>query len=90
MGVLTRAHGRSLFAALLLVAAALVGCFSARQPPCAFSCAADGVCPAGYSCGTDGVCHHDNDPGTCDIPSQIDAGDAGDAGADDGAAVTGD
>ena len=61
MAVLTR----SLFAALLLAAAALAGCFSARQPPCAFSCAGDGVC------------HHDDDPGTCDIPAQIDAGDAG-------------
>ena len=71
MAVLTRS--RSLLAALLLAAAALAGCFSARQPPCAFSCAADGVCPAGYSCGTDGVCHHDNDPGTCDIPAQADA-----------------
>ena len=84
MGVLTRS--RSLLAALVLVAAALAGCFSARQPPCAFSCAADGLCPTGYSCGTDGVCHHDNDPGACDIPGQIDAGGAGDAGADDGGA----
>jgi hypothetical protein len=75
---------RALVAALLLAAAA-AGCFSARQPPCAFSCAADGRCPAGYSCGTDGVCHHDDDPGQCDISSQIDAGDAAtgnDAGAD--------
>jgi hypothetical protein len=82
VAILTRS--RALFAALLLAAAALVGCFEARQPPCAFSCAADGVCPAGYSCGTDGVCHHDNDPGACDIPSQIDAGDAAsdDGGAD--------
>jgi len=78
---------RSLFAALLLAAAALAGCFSARQPPCAFSCAGDGVCPAGYSCGTDGVCHHDDDPGVCDVPAQIDAGDAG---ADDGGATDAD
>jgi hypothetical protein len=72
VGVLTRS--RSLCAALLLAAAALAGCFSARQPPCAFSCAADGVCPSGDSGGTDGVCHHDNDPGTCDISAQADAG----------------
>ena len=81
MGVL--ASARVLLLTLLMAAAA--GCFSARQPPCAFSCAADGVCPAGYSCGTDGVCHHDDDPGACDIPAQIDAGDAAtdqDAGAD--------
>jgi hypothetical protein len=84
VGVLTR----SLVAALLFAAAALAGCFSARQPPCAFSCAADGVCPAGYSCGSDGVCHHDNDPGSCDIPAQIDAGDAAaDATAMDGAST---
>jgi len=86
VAVLTRRRPRtrSCVAALLLAAAALAGCFSARQPPCAFSCAADGVCPAGYSCGADGVCHHDNDPGACDIPAQIDAGGAAtdDGGAD--------
>jgi hypothetical protein len=47
------------------------GCFSPRQPACAFSCAADGVCPAGYSCQDDGVCHRDDGQGTCDIPAQI-------------------
>ena len=84
MGVLTRSRSHALCAALLFAAAALAGCFSARQPPCAFSCAADGVCPAGYSCGTDGVCHHDNDMGSCDIQAQIDGGNAGanDGGAD--------
>jgi len=84
VGVLTRSRSRALCAALLLAAAALAGCFSARQPPCAFSCAADGVCPAGYSCGTDGICHHDDDTGTCDISAQLDAGGAGaaDGGAD--------
>jgi hypothetical protein len=60
-------------AMLLVVGFALAGCFSPRQPACAFSCAADGLCPAGYSCGTDGVCHRDDDPGTCDIPPQVDA-----------------
>jgi hypothetical protein len=71
------------FAALLVVALALSGCFSPRQPACAFSCAADGLCPAGYSCGTDGVCHRDDDPGTCDIPPQVDAAqETLDAGAD--------
>ena len=79
MAILTRSRTRTRasVATLLLAAAALAGCFSARQPPCAFSCAADGVCPAGYSCGTDGVCHHDNDQGACDIPALTDAGDAG-------------
>jgi hypothetical protein len=74
-------------AAILAIAfaCAQVGCYSPRQPPCAFSCAADGLCPGGYTCAADGVCHRDDDPGTCDIPSQIDAGDAGapdDGGAD--------
>jgi hypothetical protein len=73
--------------ALLLVVAvsAATGCFSPRQPPCAFSCADDGLCPTGYTCQADGVCHRDDSQGTCDIPSQIDAGDAGtdDANASD-------
>jgi hypothetical protein len=77
--------------ALLALGLALPGCFSPRQPACAFSCAADGLCPAGYSCGGDGVCHRDDGQGTCEIPSQVDAArdadvpdgdDAGDAGAD--------
>jgi len=87
VAILTRSRTRSCVAALWLAAAVLAGCFSARQPACAFSCAADGVCPAGYSCGADGVCHHDDDPAACDIPAQIDAGDAG---ADDGATATAD
>jgi len=57
--------------AFLLLAAA--GCYSPRQPACAFSCIEDGACPAGYSCQADGVCHRDGDQGTCAIPSQIDA-----------------
>jgi hypothetical protein len=71
--------------ALLLAVAATAGCYSPKQPPCAFSCADDGLCPSGYTCQADGVCHRDDSQGTCDIPSQIDAGDAGssDAGSDD-------
>jgi hypothetical protein len=60
--------------ALLLAAAVTAGCFSPRQPPCAFSCADDGLCPTGYSCHADGVCHRDDGPDTCDIASQTDAG----------------
>ena len=69
-----------LLAALIAVAAA--SCFSPKQPACAFSCADDGACPVGYSCQADGVCHRDGDQGTCKIPSQVDASDAGDAGGD--------
>jgi hypothetical protein len=75
--------------ALLLAALAATasGCFSVKQPACAFSCATDGLCPAGYSCAADGVCHRDDGQGTCDIPPQIDAGDAAADTADDGAAA---
>ena len=66
MAVLKRAL---LLAALLAPA----GCYSPHQPPCAFSCADDGLCPAGFTCGSDGVCHRDNAQTTCDIPSQVDA-----------------
>lgn len=73
--------------ALLLGVVATAGCYSPSKPPCAFSCAADGLCPPGYSCQADGVCHRDDSTAVCDIPPQIDAGDAaadsaGDAGAD--------
>jgi hypothetical protein len=69
--------------ALLLALASAAGCFSPRQPSCAFSCATDGLCPSGYSCQADGVCHRDDSQDTCDIPSQIDAGDAGKGDAGD-------
>jgi hypothetical protein len=67
----------ALVLAMATAIAATAGCFSPRQPPCAFSCADDGLCPSGYSCQADGVCHRDDGQGTCDLPSQIDAGDAG-------------
>lgn len=72
---------------LVLAAAAVAGCFSPHQPPCAFSCADDGICPSGYSCQADGVCHRSDDGGgICDIPPQVDAGDDGEPadGAGDG------
>ena len=61
---------------LLLGTAAVASCYSPKRPACAFSCADDGICPSGYSCGTDGVCHRDDGQGTCNIASQVDAGDA--------------
>jgi hypothetical protein len=69
--------------AVLLAALVATGsCYEPRQPVCAFSCAADGLCPSGFTCGSDGVCHRDDSDGVCDIGPQIDAGDAG---TDDGA-----
>jgi len=67
----------------LVAVATAAGCYSPKQPACAFSCVDDGVCPAGFTCQSDGVCHRDDSPGTCTIPSQIDAGaDGPDAGSD--------
>jgi hypothetical protein len=75
---------------LALLLLGLTGCFSPKQPACAFSCADDGICPAGYSCQADRVCHRDDDPdGACVIPpQQIDGSDA--PVADGGAADAGD
>jgi hypothetical protein len=86
---------RALFVARVALAAAAflpAACFSPMQPPCAFSCADDGVCPAGFTCQADGVCHRDDGPATCDIPPQIDAGDAAatdGSGADGATAASG-
>jgi hypothetical protein len=60
--------------------AALPGCFSPRQPACAFSCATDGLCPGDYHCADDGLCHRDDGQGMCTLAPQLDA--AQDAGAD--------
>ena len=57
--------------------AAAASCYSPNKPPCAFSCVDDGLCPSGYTCQDDGICHRDDSQGICDIPPQIDAGDAG-------------
>jgi|KBSMisStaDraftv2_1062788.scaffolds.fasta_scaffold431549_2 hypothetical protein len=67
------------------VFAGAAGCFSPPEPPCAFSCAEDGLCPSGYSCQADGICHRDGDQRSCDIPPQADASatDADDASAAD-------
>jgi hypothetical protein len=74
-------------ATFLAAISAAAGCSSVSQPPCAFSCAADGLCPTGYSCAVDGVCHRDDGQEMCDIPSQIDA--ARETGDQDGPADTG-
>ena len=74
-------------ALLLAACAGTTGCFSPRQPVCAFSCVDDGVCPSGYSCAADGLCHTDAGQGTCDIAPQIDASQdavSDDAGVDAG------
>jgi hypothetical protein len=73
-------------ALLLATCAGAAACFSPHTPPCAFSCAADGICPAGYSCADDGICHRDDGQGTCNIPPQVDA--AQDAASDGGADAT--
>jgi len=75
---------RVLLLAAVIAALTTTSCYSPTQRPCAFSCADDGLCPAGFSCLADGVCHRDGDQGTCAIPPQVDAGDAGDAAANDG------
>jgi hypothetical protein len=83
---------KPILAALLLttLGASALSCFSPRQPGCAFSCAADGLCPSGYSCGGDGLCHRDDGQGTCDLSPQVDGGgdapDADDAATDAGGA----
>ena len=63
-------------ALLLAACAGTTGCFSPRQPGCAFSCVDDVVCPSGYSCAADGLCHRDDGQGTCGLPSQVDAAQA--------------
>jgi hypothetical protein len=71
--------------AILFSVFAAAGCFSPKQPACAFSCADDGICPAGYSCQADGVCHRDDGQGPCGILPQVDAGDDAADGSDGGA-----
>ena len=80
---------RRWLAGLVLLAATGVGCFSPRQPVCAFSCATEPhACPANYQCGDDGICHRDgvNDDGaTCPLDDTSDAGTGGEAGFADAA-----
>jgi hypothetical protein len=74
-----------LWLALAAAVVVLPGCFDPRQPACAFSCAADGVCPASYHCAADGLCHRDDGQGgACTLTPQIDAAqDASDTDASD-------
>ena len=78
MAVLNRPW--SIFRLVVVLGGAAVGstaCFDPKQPACAFSCAADGLCPSGYSCGTDQLCHRDDGQGSCTA-----TGATGDASAD--------
>ena len=80
-------RARSSFATLLaaagmtLFAVVSVGCFSLREPPCAFSCAEPPhACPAQYTCLDDGLCHRAGSVAACGLTPPGDA--AVDAGAD--------
>jgi len=64
-----------------LLAALVAGCFSPRQPACAFSCAAPPhSCPPQYACADDGFCHRAGDSGECMF--DVDAAPATDAAGD--------
>jgi hypothetical protein len=64
------------FAALSI---SLTGCFTPRNPPCAFTCVSSGnLCPDGYACGTDGLCHRAGADDVCGFTSPYDAGSDGD------------
>ena len=66
--------------ALALAASTWGGaCFSPKEPACAFSCAADGLCPTSYMCGSDGLCHRDDGKGVC-LLGPDDAGAPADGG----------
>jgi hypothetical protein len=65
---------RAWAAAILL--ASLVGCFSPKQPACAFSCVvAPNRCPESYACGADGLCHRAGADSACTLtpPPPVDA-----------------
>lgn len=56
---------------LLALFSLFSGCFSPRQPACAFACVAPPhSCPSGYTCGNDGICHSDNNQGECPLSGQ--------------------
>lgn len=84
MALLRRVLALAGLRAAMLTLTMTASCYSPVQRACAFSCADDGICPAGFSCQADGVCHRDDDQGACNIPPQVDAGDASanDAGID--------
>jgi hypothetical protein len=59
---------RAVLLPLLALAVALVaGCFSPKEPECAFGCdfAGDRLCPEGYTCQNDNYCHRNDHPGAC-------------------------
>lgn len=62
-------------ALLALGAAGFAGCFSLKEPPCAFTCVeAAHRCPESYTCGDDGLCHREGATATCGLTSPFDAG----------------
>jgi hypothetical protein len=66
----------------------LAGCFSLREPPCAFSCVQPPhLCPDQYTCQADGLCHRNGAVGVCTSTPPGDAGveaaEGGDADAVD-------
>lgn len=67
-------------AALILLGSLVAGCFSPKQPACAFSCvAAPNRCPENYACGDDGLCHRAGANSACALtpPAGADAGSDG-------------
>lgn len=82
--------GFAIFAGLVgLATSGSFGCFSLKEPPCAFSCVQPPHrCPEQYSCGADGLCHRQGATGVCalkrpegGVPAS-DGGDGGDARGD--------
>ena len=55
--------------------AGVAGCFSLKEPPCAFTCVeAQHRCPERYTCGDDGLCHREGATAMCGLTSPFDAG----------------
>jgi hypothetical protein len=68
-------RARACLLVVVLAAAGLGGCFSPRQPGCAFSCAGDQLCPENYVCASDGFCHRNDGLGACTLEATEDAAD---------------
>lgn len=52
---------------VLLVAAALAGCYSPELKPCSVTCSAGDPCPTDMACGGDHRCHAPDDTSTCPV-----------------------
>jgi hypothetical protein len=83
-GAHTRGAPWKFLLAIAVVLGAVTGCFSPRNPPCAFTCITAGnLCPDSFTCGTDGLCHRDGAEDVCGLSSPYDAGaDTSEAGTD--------